>query len=146
MLTSPNNSLQVLVDKTLSKLDLPSDLEDATSSKMLMNISCDNKEWNSSLISDQKITFNNIKEFMYLSIKEITPSCDQVDLSFGILLKFNNEYFGVDYILSNYGNHLGSKTRYPFTHRWVKDKFKIWSSIIQSNNGTPQIDDDGNFI
>lgn len=136
-----------LVNELLSRLDLPKNFEDAMSSKMLMSIEYDGKELISTLISNEKITLDNIKQFIYLYIGELNII---TELSFGILLKFDNKYSNAICVLKigedELENKFVSSGWDSFTSRQVNNRFEIWSSGVQPNNARPQIDENGNFI
>lgn len=148
---SPNVSqdLDILVKNFFDRMGTPEHLDNTQSSKMLASIEYNNQEWNSECINNRKITIEDIKQFIHSSIEQVNiPSYSNeisIMLSFGILLKLDKSYAYTSRTSSRINGECCNFMSSSGT-KYTKDNFERWSSIIQSNNAKPQIDEDGNFI
>lgn len=142
----------MLTSLILNYIGTPVKLDEAKSCKMLANILYDDKEWNNSLILDEKPTLENIEKFLNSSIDraDIPSHCIDKDitLAFGILLKLDKNYAYTTYkLIINQGEVTYSKglsKSNAFFDRM--DNFENWSSYTQPNNKSPQINENGDFI
>jgi hypothetical protein len=143
------SDLEILVKEVIDRTSLPDNFEDNSSSKMLASVEYNQKEWCSDLINHQKITKEDVKQFILSSIENVVISSyhndENLTLSFGLIYKVEGLYYSISTIITlsngkchNFMTSLTNKAS-------NKDKFERWSGMIYENR-KPQIDENGEFI
>lgn len=138
--------------KLLNNLPIPTKLNEATSSKMLISISYNDQIAEYEKINNHIISINEIEQFIHdcittVSIKEQLWIINlfyhaKIAISFGMLLKINDKYENINcYVnLDNYFTSSGI----GYAH---EDHFTTWSMItLKKTYAFPQINNDGQFI